>query len=118
MYNKQQIGKIGEDIAAEYLKKQGYSIMERNFRCKQGEIDMIAMDKEEIVFIEVKTRLSLNYGLPSEAVNQQKKRHLMKTIQYYLYQRNLEDHFIRMDVVEIYIRHNKAYINHIKQAIS
>lgn len=118
MYDKQQTGKIGEDIAAEYLKKQGYTIMERNFRCKQGEIDMIAIDKEEIVFVEVKTRHNSNYGLASEAVNQQKKKHLMKTIQYYLYQRNLEDSFIRIDVMEIYIKNNKAYINHIKQAIS
>lgn len=118
MYYKQKTGKSGEDIATEYLENKGYCILERNFRCNQGEIDIIALDKNEIVFIEVKTRSNQNYGLASEAVNKQKKNHLIKTIKYYIYIRNLEKEYIRIDVIEIYIKNKKTYINHIKQAIN
>lgn len=117
MYYKQETGKSGEEIASEYLEQNGYIILERNFRCKQGEIDIIALDKEEIVFIEVKTRKNKHYGLASEAVNKQKKKHLMNSIKYYTYIRNLQDDFIRIDVIEIYIQNKKIKINHIKQAI-
>lgn len=118
MYYKQETGKSGEDIAVEYLEKKGYIILERNFRCIQGEIDIIALDQNEIVFIEVKTRSNKNYGLASEAVNKQKRKHLIIAIKYYIYIRNLEQDFIRIDVMEIYIKNKKAYINHIKQAIN
>lgn len=73
MYYKQQRGKIGEDMATEYLNKKGYKILERNFECRQGEIDIIALDKDEIVFVEVKTRTSKKYGLAAEAVDENKK---------------------------------------------
>ena len=58
MNAKQQLGRIGENLASEYLEKQGYLILERNFACRQGEIDIIAREKDEIVFVEVKTRSS------------------------------------------------------------
>ena len=117
MYYKQRTGKSGEDIAAKYLEKKGYTILERNFNCNQGEIDIIALDKAEIVFVEVKTRRNANYGLASEAVNKEKKKHLIGAIKYYIHTRNLENDFIRIDVIEIYIKNGKVYINHIKQAI-
>lgn len=118
MYYKQEIGKSGEEIASEYLQnKKGYTIIERNFLCRQGEIDIIAKDKEEIVFIEVKTRTNEHYGLASEAVNKQKIKHLINSIKYYIYLKKLEQKLIRIDVIEIYIKKNKVYINHIKQAI-
>lgn len=117
MYYKQETGKEGEDIAVEYLKNIGYNVIERNFECRQGEIDIIALDKDEIVFIEVKTRRNKKYGLASEAVNDTKKKHLLKAVEYYLYSRNLQDDFIRLDVIEIYLSKDKVYINHIKKAI-
>lgn len=117
MYYKQETGKEGEDIATKYLKDIGYNVIERNFECRQGEIDIIALDKDEIVFVEVKTRRNKKYGLASEAVNDIKKKHLWKAVEYYLYSRNLQDDFIRLDVIEIYLRKEKAYINHIKKAI-
>lgn len=117
MYYKQETGKSGEEIASDYLEQKGYTILERNFRCKQGEIDIIAMDKEEIVFVEVKTRRNRHYGLASEAVNKQKKKHLINSIRYYIHIRNLQNDFIRIDVIEIYIKNRKIQINHIKQAI-
>jgi len=117
MYINQEIGKLGEDIAVNYLKQKGYKILDRNFECRQGELDIIALDKKEIVFIEVKTRTSNRYGLPSEAVNKIKQKHMLQSIKYYLYTRNLSDEFVRIDVIEVYIRDNVYRVNHIKQAL-
>ena len=116
MYVNKETGKLGEDIAVYYLKQNGYVILDRNFECRQGEIDIIALDKKEIVFIEVKTRTSNKYGTPSEAVNKIKQKHMLQTIKYYLYIRNLSDEFIRIDVIEVYINNNVYKVNHIKQA--
>lgn len=117
MYYKKQIGKNGEDIATDYLKNLGYKIVERNFNCWWGEIDIIALDKDEIVFIEVKTRSSKQYGNAAEAVNKVKINHLWKTVEFYVYLNNLSNMFIRIDVVEVYIKDGKIKINHIKKAI-
>ena len=59
---KKKLGNLGEQIATEYLEKKNCKIIERNFYCKQGEIDIIAKDKNEIVFVEVKTRMGINFG--------------------------------------------------------
>ena len=118
MYIRHEIGKVGEKIANDYLKKQGYVIIERNFEAKQGEIDIIARKEKELVFIEVKTRTGKRYGEPVEAVNNIKQKHLIKTVEYYLYSRKLEKEYVRIDVIEIYLYKNKKYkINHIKQII-
>ena len=117
MYIYHEFGKMGEDIAANYLTKNNYKIRERNFRCKQGEIDIIAREKDEIVFVEVKTRSSCTYGRPSEAVNESKQKHITKAAKYYIYLNKLENYYIRIDVIEVYFSNNKFYINHIKQII-
>lgn len=117
MYQRHILGKRGEDEAAKYLKSKNYRIIERNFTCKQGEIDIIATDGEYLVFVEIKARTSNEYGLPSESVTQTKIKHMLKAIRYYLYKRNLENEDIRIDVIEIYVRGDKYYINHIKQII-
>ena len=118
MYKRHETGKIGEDIAVKYLENIKYKIIERNFECKQGEIDIIAKDKEWIVFVEVKTRASVLYGLPKEAVNQNKKKHIYRSAEYYIYSRNLQNIPIRIDVIEVYKKHGKFWVNHIKQAIT
>lgn len=117
MYKRHEIGKLGEDLACKYLQNKGYKILERNFEARQGEIDIIALDKNEIVFIEVKTRSNISYGKPAEAVNEIKQNHLIKTIEYYIYSRHLKDEFIRIDIIEIYLWKNKYRVNHIKQVI-
>lgn len=117
MYYKQETGKNGEEIASKYLESIGYKILDRNFNCNQGEIDIIAKDKNEIVFVEVKTRTNRRYGLASEAVNKIKKKHLLRAIKYYIYIKGYEKCFIRIDVIEVYIKNGKTNINHIKQAI-
>ena len=117
MYLCHEIGKIGEDLAAKYIQSLGYTIIERNFAAIQGEIDIVARDKEELVFIEVKTRTNTLYGRPIEAVNNPKKKHLISTVKYYLYSKHLENEFVRLDVIEVYINESTYKINHIKQII-
>lgn len=114
MYKRHIIGQKGEDITEKYLLENNYEIIERNFSCRQGEIDVIAKDKDEIVFIEVKTRTNKNYGEPVEAITYYKRKHIIKTIKYYLYINKLENAFVRIDAIEIYIQKNKTIINHIK----
>ena len=116
MYYKKELGISGEDIASEYLIKKGYKIIERNFNCWQGEIDIIALDKREIVFVEVKTRSNKKYGLASEAVNNVKKKHIWKAAQYYIFTRNLQNNYLRIDVLEVYLSRDNVNINHIKNA--
>lgn len=119
MYQRHEIGRIGEEVSVKYLEQKNYKIVERNFECTQGEIDIIAFDlyKKELVFIEVKTRTNLQYGNPAEAVDQTKQKHIYKSAQYYIYTKKIENEFIRIDVIEIYILKNKYKINHIKQII-
>lgn len=118
MYKRHVTGKYGEELAKKYLNKEDYSIIERNFSCRFGEIDIIALDnaKQEIVFIEVKTRKSFEYGTPSEAVTKIKKRHIMKVAEYFIYKNKLWSNFIRFDVIEVIIENEYPIINHIKQA--
>ncbi len=113
----QKVGKFGEDEAVKYLEQKEYKILDRNFSCKRGEIDIIALDKDEIVFIEIKARISLKYGLPSEAVTKNKLKHIYKTAEYYLYTRNLLNENTRIDVIEVYIKNNQVIINHLKQVV-
>lgn len=117
MYVSHELGRIGENIIADYITKLGYKVVERNFECNQGEIDIIAKDKEELVFIEVKTRTDISYGEASEAVTNTKKRHLINSIKYYIYKQKLENQPIRIDVAKVYINKGKVKINYIKQAI-
>ena len=114
---KRDFGNTGENLATEYLEKQGYIILERNFYWKQGEIDIIAKDKNEIVFIEVKSRSNKLFGIPSEAVTKQKIKHLFRTARYFLYKNKMINEYIRFDVVEILIKSGKFNINHIKQIV-
>ena len=117
MYKKHVVGKNGEDIATEYLLNNNYEIIERNFNCKQGEIDVIAKDKDELVFIEVKTRTYMAYGSPVDAITYYKQKHILKTVEYYLYVKKLENEFVRIDVIEVYKKNSTYCINHIKGAI-
>ena len=77
--NNKHLGDRGESYAEDYLRRQGYRILTRNYRTKIGEIDLIADDHGTLVFIEVKTRSSVRYGIPSEAVNYKKKQKIIQT---------------------------------------
>ena len=108
------LGNKGENIANEFLIKKGYKILERNFKFSKGEIDIIAQDKNEIVFVEVKTRRNMHYGNPIDSITINKKKHIYNTANYYLYINKLYCKCIRFDVIEIYVSSEKTYINHIK----
>lgn len=112
-------GNFGENLACEFLEKNGYEILERNFNCYYGEIDIIASDKKEIVFVEVKTRCQGTYGEPIEAVDKNKRKHIYNTASYFLYKTNLLEANVRFDVVEILIFGSESYhINHLKDVIT
>ncbi len=111
------LGKKGEEIAASYLESKGYTILERNFKCRSGEIDLIACAEDKLVFIEVKTRRNLNYGLPREAVNKEKVRHIFSVIDFYTRKYNIQDVDKQIDVVEILLNSGKYYMNHIENAV-
>ncbi|MEG0292491.1 MAG: YraN family protein [Anaerovoracaceae bacterium] len=96
------IGDFGEKIAKEYLLASGYEILEQNFTCRLGEIDIIAQKGDQLVFGEVKTRTSDVYGLPREAVGKNKISHIKKTAALYLLSNNINNKEIRYDVFEVY----------------
>lgn len=95
------IGNQGELAAQKYLKKQGYKILQTNFSCNFGEIDIIARQKKCIVFVEVKTKTSLNFGHPREMVNLKKQNKIAKVAEYYLIKNKLTSCECRCDVIEV-----------------
>ncbi len=117
MYENREIGNLGENIAAKYLESLGYHILDKNFRARQGELDIIAVDNDVLVFLEVKTRRNGTYGRPIDAINRVKQSHIKDTAKYYIYKNHLEDCYVRIDAIEVYDTHDKILINHIKNII-
>lgn len=113
---RQQLGRTGEEAALQYLDQQGYRILERNFRCRFGEIDLIARDGQTLVFIEVKTRRSRMFGAPALAVTKEKQRRLIKTSQFYLSQKGAAQPVCRFDVVTVQIEGGEPRVEVIKNA--
>lgn len=119
-YNK-DLGDFGETAAANYLQKKGYKILSRNYCVKGGEIDIIAIKKSVISFIEVKTRSSELFGLPVEAVNRNKIKHMLTAAERYLTE-HPSDNEISFDVIEVYARFDDETpvvfkINHIPNIV-
>jgi putative endonuclease len=112
MYEKHETGVLGEDKAAEYLKKKGYKILERNYKVRGGEIDIIALKKGVLALIEVKTRSSLYAGRPSEAVNASKQMRLKKAAEIYLLN-NKKKVEPRFDVIEVLLSKNDLSVEEI-----
>lgn len=113
-----KIGMKGEKIAQRYLEKMGYKIIETNFYCRFGEIDIIAQFEEEIVFCEMKTRKQIKYGNGAESVNYYKQKHLYKVAEFYTYLYRLYNLPISFDVIEVYLFDDKeTRVEHIRNAI-
>lgn len=113
------IGKRGEDIAADYLKRNDFTIILRNYRKNCGELDIIAENDGDLVFIEVKTRTTETHGSAEEAVTPAKQRQIVKLATIYMSEKGLFDQNIRFDVVCIILHDKKAVkLNHIKHAFS
>ncbi len=107
--HKKLLGKKGENLVVKLLKKQGCKILKRNYRTPFGEADIIAADGDEIAFVEVKTRTSVDYGLPSEAVNKEKRRRYYQIAKYYWLATGEEPN-ARFDVAEVYADGKIEYI--------
>ena len=118
LFSKKTFGNIGEDIAESFLISTGYKIIERNYRSKQGEIDIIAVFDDILAFIEVKTRSSTRFGLPEEAVTINKQHRISKTARYYLTKsKNYNNFSYRADIISILLsKDNTPTINHIIDA--
>ena len=101
LLNKRELGTQKELLAMHYLEKQGMKILERNFRCRTGEIDLIARDGTCLVFVEVKYRTTDRYGSPLEAVSARKQQTIRKVAEVYLLTRRQTDCEVRFDVVGI-----------------
>ncbi|MBI3954824.1 YraN family protein [Candidatus Gottesmanbacteria bacterium] len=104
--NNLLLGRLGEKEAEKYLTSQNYRIIERNFRIRNGEIDLIAKDKNILVFVEVKTRRNNKFGLPEEAITSSKIKTLIRSAQYYLLTHNQPSASYRIDVVSIKLDEN------------
>lgn len=105
---KQEVGKIGENAACHYLQKQGYLIIERNFRSRGGEIDLIIQKANKIVFVEVKTRIGDAKGKPYESVNYFKLSHLKRAINFYLLQNPHKNSKLSIFVIGIILNEDRS----------
>lgn len=106
-----KLGKKGEKQACAYLKRAGWKIVEKNYKNPFGEIDIIARKDDVYAFIEVKTRLSDIFGMPSEAVGSARKRKYILGANYYFANKIIK-HTVRFDIIEIF----KGHLNHIENA--
>ena len=113
---RKRLGQEGEQIAERFLKKKGYRLVERNYRCKTGEVDLIVLDRKVIVFVEVKTRTDDSFGSPFEAVEAHKQHKMIQAAQFFLHERKLHQRDARFDVVGISWPGGTPVIEHIENA--
>ncbi len=112
-----ETGDRGEELASQMLAEKGFEIIERNYRYGKGEIDIVAKDKDEIVFVEVKSRKNLEFGDPEYALTKNKQAQVRKICAAYLYDKNIEETDCRIDVVAILFRgKEEPIIRHIENA--
>ena len=115
---RQALGRWGEDLAAAYLQQHGMIILERNFRGKRGEVDIIARDGNDLVFVEVKTRSSCAFGTPQEAVDRRKQQQIIHLAEIYL-QRHPSRLQPRFDVVAVTAApHAEPFVEHLPNAFT
>eukprot|EP01036_Dinobryon_divergens_P013081 gene13081-17637_t len=117
MATHNETGKRGEEQAAQYLQKQGFVILEKNWRYGYLEVDLICLEKDMLVLVEVKTRADLRHGLPEEAVTRKKERHLLEAAERYLDLKNRENE-VRFDIVSVWEEGVDVRINHIREAFT
>jgi len=117
--DKRGVGSLGEDLAVQFLVSAGFPILERNFRCKGGEIDIVALDpgNKSLVFVEVKTRRDLSYGAPQLAVTPFKQRQISKAALTWLAKKKMIESNARFDVIAIVLSSDGRHkVDHIVNA--
>jgi putative endonuclease len=115
MAEHNELGKLGEDLAVEYLKKNGYKILNTNWRFQKAEIDIIAQIENTLAIVEVKTRSSLEFGMPQDAVKPKKIQLLVKAVDAYVSERDL-DMNVRFDIIAIHKEEKSFAIEHLIDA--
>lgn len=110
------LGKEGERLAERFLEKKGYKLLERNYRCTAGELDLIVLDRRVIVFVEVKTRTGQGFGTPFEAVEFRKQRKIIQAAQFFLVEKGLQQRDARFDVVGVSWVGREPVVEHIENA--
>ena len=110
-----KLGNQGETCAAEYLKNKGYRIVERNFRCSFGEIDIIAIKDKTLCFIEVKTRQSAEFGSPCMAVDRRKLLHIKRCAYVFMGKCRISYSDIRVEIIELIYNEEKFYVRHLEK---
>jgi len=113
---RQLLGAEGERAAEKFLRRQRYAVVERNYRCASGEVDLIALDRSTIVFVEVKTRTQPGFGSPFEAVDTRKQRQIQRAAQHYLTKNRLHDRNARFDVVGVWWENGEPRCELVKNA--
>jgi putative endonuclease len=116
---RKSLGRAGEEAAAQYLKKRGYRLVNRNFNCRVGELDIVARDGPCLVFVEVRTRSGTAFGLPQESITRKKKYKLRQVASFYLLVNNIKDTAVRFDFIAVYMGPDgqTVKIEHIVNAI-
>ena len=114
--HKQILGQEGERIAEIYLRKKGYRVVERNYRCPVGELDLILLDRRVVVFVEVKTRTDDRFGAPLESVGPRKQKKMIKTALFFLTRHRLHNRDARFDVVGISYQGGEPMVEHVENA--
>jgi putative endonuclease len=110
------LGREGERLAELYLRKKGYTLVQRNYRCSGGELDLIVLDRRVIVFVEVKTRTGSGFGTPFEAVESRKQQRMIRAAQVFLAEKRLQQRDARFDVVGVSWPGREPVIEHIENA--
>jgi len=113
---RQLLGAQGERAAERFLRRQGYTIVARNYRCRSGEVDLIALDRATLVFIEVKTRAQPGFGTPFESVHRRKQRQIQRAAQQYIAENRLDDRDARFDVVGVWLENGGVKCELVKNA--
>ncbi|MDO4534731.1 MAG: YraN family protein [Clostridium perfringens] len=116
-FNK-DIGDLGEELSIKYLENNNYKILDKNFRCKNGEIDIIAIKNSIISFVEVKSRFFTSFGKPRESITYSKQLKIINSAKYYVFKNDFYNYNIRFDVIEIIFDLNSTNytLNYIKDA--
>jgi putative endonuclease len=117
MDKRKQIGRRGEDIAVTYLNNKGYKIIERNWRCPTGELDVIAEDGSTLVFVEVRTRSGVRFGSAAESITPAKQSRLIELAQAYLQAQANATQAWRIDVVALQLGPGLPQVKHIENAV-
>lgn len=112
---RQDIGRYGEERAAAYLKDRGYEIIERNWRSQTGEIDLIAREKDRLVFVEVKTRNGSGFGHPFEAITANKVARMRRLVADWCVAKQVSGVKVRLDAIAVLISGGRVHIEHLKE---